>query len=96
MPGDIRPEGLNEGHERRLLTSCQYADKLLAEIESVLDSAASKSTFQKYEPDISPLQAKIVRDYIARIRDHLVRVLDSLGITAPGPKFGRFTRFAYI
>src|SRR5437879_5735831 len=81
-------EGLNEGHERRLLTSCQYADKLLSEIEGVLDSAASKSPFQKYERDISLLQAKVVRDYMGRIRNHLVRVLDSLGISAGGPKFG--------
>ncbi len=47
---------------------CQYADKLLSEIEAILVASQSKSPFPKFKPDISPAQAKVVQDYIARMR----------------------------
>ncbi|MGA2131847.1 MAG: dynamin family protein [Bryobacteraceae bacterium] len=71
-----------------MLTSCQHADKLLGEIESILVASASKSPFPKFKPDISPSQAKVVQDYIARIRAQMIRVLASQGIAPPEPPFG--------
>jgi GTP-binding protein EngB required for normal cell division len=77
-------DGLNPSQRRHLLTSCQYADKLLADIEA----AQSKSPFQKSKPDLSPVQAKTVQDYIARVRSHLIRILDSQGVSVPEPILG--------
>lgn len=80
--------GLNPFQRRHLLTSCQYADKLLSEIESVLVASQSKSPFPRFKPDISPAQAKVVQDYIARMRAQIVRILESQGIPIPAPMFG--------
>jgi len=80
--------GLNPSQRRHLLSSCQYADKLLSEIESVLAASQSKSPFPKFRADVSPAQAKVISDYIARIRDQVVRVLESQGVTIPDPHIG--------
>jgi GTP-binding protein EngB required for normal cell division len=87
---DDAPErgDLNPSQQRHLLTSCQYADKLLAEIEAVLVASQSKSPFPKFKPDISPAQAKFVQDYISRMRAQLVRILDSQGVPIPSPHLG--------
>jgi GTP-binding protein EngB required for normal cell division len=81
-------DSLNSSQKLRLLSGFQYADKLLDDIESILDASASKPAFPRYKPDVSPAQAKIVRDYIERIRSQMVRVLDSQGISPPEPQFG--------
>jgi len=82
------PGHLNPSQRLHLLASCQYADKLLSEIEATLAALQSKSPFPKYKPDISPAQAKVVQDYIARMRAQLVRILDSQGIPIPSPHIG--------
>jgi len=46
--------GLNESHQRRLLVNAEYADKLLSDIEAILNASESKSPFPKYRPDVSP------------------------------------------
>jgi len=87
---DDTPErgDLNPSQRRHLLTSCQYADKLLSEIEAVLVASQSKSPFPKFKPDISPAQAKVVQDYIARMRAQLVRILGGQGVPIPAPHIG--------
>ncbi len=87
-PNGATVNGLNSSHTRHLLARFQYADKLLGEIESILTAAASKSPFPKYKPDVTPQQAKLVQDYLARIRAQMVQVLRSQGIEAPEPPFG--------
>lgn len=79
---------LNGPQRLHLFSSCQYADKLLSEIEAVLVASQSKSPFPKYQPDISPAQAKLVQDYIARMRAQVVRILDSQGVRIPEPNIG--------
>ena len=81
-------DGLNSSQKRHLLTSCQYADKLLSEIEAVLSAASSKSPFPRFKGDIAPAQAKVVQDYVARLRAQMVRVLASQKIKPPVPEFG--------
>ena len=81
-------DGLNSSQKRHVLTSCQYADKLLLEIEAVLSAASSKSPFPRFKGDIVPAQAKVVQDYVARFRAQMVRVLDSQGIQPPVAEFG--------
>jgi GTP-binding protein EngB required for normal cell division len=82
------PGQLNPSQRLHLLTSCQYADKLLSEIEATLAASQSKSPFPKFQPDISPAQAKVVQDYIARMRAQLVRILDAQGVAIPAPHIG--------
>jgi hypothetical protein len=79
---------LNSSQRLRLLSSCQYADKLLSEIEATLAASQSKSPFPKFQPDISAAQAKVVQDYIARMRAQLVRILDSQRVPIPAPLIG--------
>jgi GTP-binding protein EngB required for normal cell division len=82
------PGRLNESQRLHLLTSCQYADRLLSEIEAILVASQSKSPFPKLKPDISPAQAKMVQDYISRMRAQVVRILVSQGVPIPEPHIG--------
>ena len=86
---DAREPGhLNPSQRLHLLTSCQHADKLLSEIETTLAASLSKSPFPRFKPDIPPAEAKVVQDYIARMRSQLVRILDSQGVSIPAPHIG--------
>ena len=86
MMDEAREPGcLNESQRLHLLTSCQYADRLLSEIEAILVGSQSKSPFPKLKPDLSPAQAKVVQDYISRMRAQVVRILDSQGVPIPAP-----------
>jgi GTP-binding protein EngB required for normal cell division len=66
---------LNEAQRLRLSVSCQYIDRLLTDIESILHTASSPSPFAKYIVDISPAQARVLEDYIHRLRGQLLRSL---------------------
>lgn len=78
---------LNHAQQLHLLSSAQHADKLLAEIESILAASKSKSPFCKYKNALAPAQAKVVEDYVSRIRVQIVRVLESQGVPVPAPAF---------
>lgn len=80
------PQALNEGQRRHLLANLQYADKLLAEIEGILAAAQSRSAFPKYRLDVTPAQARVVADYIARLRSQMLRALRNLGAEPPEPQ----------
>jgi GTP-binding protein EngB required for normal cell division len=88
MDNALELGNLNSSQRLHLLTSCQYADKLLSEIEATLTESQSKSPFPRFKPDISATQAKVVQDYIARMRAQLVRILDSQGVPIPAPRIG--------
>lgn len=81
------PEGpdnsLNANHRRRLTVTCQYIDKLLADIESTLQTSESQMAFPRHVPDLSPQQRRVAEDYIRRIRAQLIRVLDGQNIDRP-------------
>ena len=78
---------LNSSHKLHLLSSAQHADKLLGEVEAVLSAATSKSPFKKFKNSLSPVQVKVIEDYVARIRQQMVRVLEAQGIALPEPAF---------
>lgn len=80
------PATLNPNHERHLLVSYQYADKLLSEIEEILFASSSKSPFPKYKGSLTPAQIKVVQDYIARIRAQMLQLLDSQNLAPPPPR----------
>ncbi len=68
-------DALNEAQRLRLNVSCQYIDRLLTDIGSILHAANSPSPFAKYIADISPAQARVLEDYIHRLRQQLLRSL---------------------
>ena len=80
-------ESLNPNQANRLRITCQYIDKLLGEIEDVLNrtTSTSKSAFPRYSADIAPAQRRTIEDYIARVRAQLIRVLDGQGIVREKP-----------
>jgi GTP-binding protein EngB required for normal cell division len=77
--------GLNDSQKQHLLANCQYADKLLSDVESILSAAQSKSVFPKYTGGLTPPQRRVVEDYIARIRSQILSALQSQGIPLPRP-----------
>jgi GTPase Era involved in 16S rRNA processing len=74
---------LNENQARRLRVSCQYIDRLLGEIEAILNAAGSGAAFPQYVPDVAPGARHTIEEYIARIRAQLHRVLEGQGIEPP-------------
>src|ERR1700733_13333076 len=72
----LEPENaLNQAQRLRLSVSCQYIDRLLGDVEKILHTASSHSPFGKYIEDISPVQARVLEDYIHRLRGQLLRSL---------------------
>jgi hypothetical protein len=76
---------LNENHQRRLLVSCQYVDRLLADIESVLAADSSLSPFPKYIPDLTAEEKQLAADRVARLRAKLVELLKARNVALPAP-----------
>ncbi len=76
---------LNEDQVRRLRITCEHIDRLLSDIEGILNESASLAAFPSYTADIAPVQQKTIEDYIARIRARLIRVLDGQGIPRKPP-----------
>lgn len=66
---------LNDAQRLRLRVSCQYVDRLLGEVESILHSATSNSPFSKYVFDVSPAKVRVIEDHIARVRLQLLHSL---------------------
>jgi GTP-binding protein EngB required for normal cell division len=83
--GQNSRETLNPFQANRLRITCQYIDKILAEIEEILDSTGSKAAFPRYAADILPAQRRTIEDYIARVRAQLVRVLEGQRIAREKP-----------
>ena len=71
---------LNEFQARRLQVTCRYIDKLLGDIESLLNFSASRTAFPRYSADVLPEQRRVIEEYVARLRAQLVRVLDAQGV----------------
>jgi GTP-binding protein EngB required for normal cell division len=78
-------ESLNFSQATRLRVTCQYIDKILGDIEAVLNTDSSKAAFPRYARDIIPAQRRTIDDYIARVRAQLVRILDGQGISREEP-----------
>jgi GTP-binding protein EngB required for normal cell division len=84
--GEQEPrESLNPFQANRLRITCQYIDKLLGEIEEILNTTTSKAAFPRYSADVLPAQRRTIDDYIARVRAQLVRILDGQGIAREKP-----------
>ncbi len=81
----MMPEKFNEPQRSRILAGVSYIDKLLIDVDQIL-TASSSSDFPKYKNPLSPAQVRIVRDYANRLRQQIIRVLNDIDISLPGPK----------
>jgi len=82
----LQTQRFNEPQKRRLVSSANYIDKLLVDIEQIL-SASTSGGFPKYKNPLAPVQVRVVRDYIKRLRQQIVHVLANLDIQLPEPRF---------
>lgn len=80
--------GLNEHHVRHIVTTLRYVDELLGKAEHIMAVAGSPSPFQQYVNDSTPLQRKVVHDYVVRLREMMSRSLEELHIPRPAPVTG--------
>jgi GTP-binding protein EngB required for normal cell division len=63
-------------------------DNLLSEAEQILATAGSKSPFAEYTQDSTPVQRKVIHDYIERVRQAMGRAMEGLGLPQPAPVCG--------
>jgi GTP-binding protein EngB required for normal cell division/uncharacterized protein YukE len=75
----------NEFLAKHLRVTCQHIDRLLGEIEGVLNESSSRTAFPEYVMDITPAQQKTIEDYIARIRTRLLQVMEGQGMSGKPP-----------
>lgn len=59
----------------------------MSEIESVLSASTSNSVFPKYKAELSPIEVRVVRDYVANIRREILQSAKALGVPSPVPQF---------
>jgi tRNA U34 5-carboxymethylaminomethyl modifying GTPase MnmE/TrmE len=83
-----RSSALNENQQRRLIVTCQYVDRLLADLERSFVEAQSNSPFGRYANDLAPAEQRLVTDYIARIRRQLLRMLEGQDLSPSPSKIG--------
>jgi len=79
---------MNENHKRCLLAALCHVDNLLGEAGHVLAVAGAASPFAQYMPDASPVQRRVIDDYIGGVRAVLGRVLTDLDLPRPAPACG--------
>lgn len=80
-----RDTALNASQQHRLVVTCQYVDRLLGDLEAAFAEAQSGSPFARYVDDLVPAERRLVRDYAARLRAQLLRILDGQGLS-PAPR----------
>ena len=84
--GNESAQDFNEPQKSRILSSVSYIDKLLIDIEEIL-SASSSHAFPKYKNPPTPAQVRVAKDYISRLRQHILHVLKDLDVQLPAAKF---------
>ena len=76
---------LNEYQQRHLLVSCQYIDKLLGEIEQIAHVPSAGELFPRHSSTMTPMQKRVLQDYLSRIRSRVLAVLDGEHLPPPPP-----------
>jgi len=79
---------MNDNHQRHLLVSFRQIDNLLSEAEHVVATAGSASPFAQYTQDSTPVQRKVIHDYIQRVREAMARAMADLSLPRPAPVCG--------
>ncbi len=71
---------LNPYQRRRIVTTCEYVDKLLAEAEHILICERPPSPVQGVRADVPPRQIEKVKEACAQLRQAMQQLLSTLGI----------------
>lgn len=79
--------GLNDSHKTKLVASFQHLDELLGTALDRLD-AEDRFLFPRYLPDVSPVQRKLLGDYLVQFRRAMRRFLDARGMAVGRPRIG--------
>jgi GTP-binding protein EngB required for normal cell division len=79
---------MNDNHTRHLLATFRHIDGLLSEVDHVLATAGLTSPFAEYTQDSTPVQRKVVHDYIQRVRQAMGHAMTDLGLPRPAPVCG--------
>ncbi len=79
---------MNENHQHRLVGTLGHIDNLLGDARHILVAADATSPFAKYTQDASPVQRKVIDDYIGRLREAMSRVMTDLNLPRPAPVCG--------
>jgi len=79
---------MNDNHTRHLVSTLRHIDNLLSEAEHVLATAGGASPFVECAQDSTPVQRKLIHDYVQRIREVMRRGMQDLGLPAPEPVCG--------
>lgn len=77
---------MNENHQRRLISSFRHIDGLLSETGRVLAVAGSSSPFAEFTQNSTPVQRKVIQDYITRIREVMLHAMADLHLPRPQPR----------
>lgn len=91
---------LNESQRHRLIVTCQYVDRLLADLERSFTETQSASPFGRYANDLAPAEQCLVHDYLVRLRTQLLRILEGQGLSPTPRRIGLrhsiLTHLAYV
>jgi GTP-binding protein EngB required for normal cell division len=98
---EANPESaLNENQQRRLIVTCQYVDRLLSDLDKAFAEAASNSPFGRYANDLAPAEQGLIKDYVARVRTQLLRMLEGQGLSPTpsrvGLRYSLLTRLGFV
>jgi GTP-binding protein EngB required for normal cell division len=80
-PGPGRPAGsLNDSQQRAILMGCLDLHRRMADMGALLVQSQEPSPFSLYVNDLSPTEAKVIRDYFGRLRATMWTRLEEAGI----------------
>jgi len=79
---------MNENHQRHLLVTFRHIDNLLSEAERILATAGSASPFAEFAQDSTPVQRKVIHDYIQRVREAMAHAMAELNLPRLNPVCG--------
>lgn len=79
---------MNENHKRHLWVTFRHVDELLSDAARLLSGADAGSPFAKHAADATPVQRRVVEDYVRRVRTLMTSALDRMGIPVESPDIG--------
>src|SRR5579871_2934817 len=78
----------NSNHQSRLITTFKYVDSLVSEAVARLDPPVARSPFANYAADATPVQHRVMSDFLVRLRDAMRRFSGDHGVGLPEPRVG--------
>ena len=71
---------ISDNHQRKILSTCQYADRLLEESLRVVTSA-TRSPFSVYRSDLSDSETRHLSNSVDQIRAQMVALLERFQVS---------------